>query len=68
MFSGQNLNAAGGGSWAQAKVTPAVHKGGVCQGGISCMSSGNDNRGLFDDFGVSASPATGRAPITCSDD
>ena len=68
VFFGQNLNVLGGGTWAQSKVTPVVHYGGVCQGGISCTSTGNDNRDLFDDFGVAASPATGMASITYSDD
>ena len=45
-----------------------VHHGEVCQGGVSCMSSGKDNRDLYDDFGVAASPATGLASITYSDD
>jgi hypothetical protein len=64
----QNLNVLGGGSWAQSTVTPVVHFGGVCQGGIGCTSQGNDNRDLFDDFGVAASPTTGLASITYSDD
>jgi len=68
VFFSQNLNVLGGGTWAQAKVTPVVHHGGVCQGGVSCTSSGNDNRDLYDDFGVAASPATGMASITYSDD
>lgn len=68
VFFSQNPNVLGGGSWAQAKVTPVVHHGGVCQGGVSCTSSGNDNRDLFDDFGVAASPVTGLASITYSDD
>jgi hypothetical protein len=68
VFFTQNLNVLGGGSWAQAAVTPVVHFGGVCQGGVSCTSNGNDNRDLFDDFGVAASPATGLASITYSDD
>ena len=68
VFLSQNLNVLGGGAWSQVKVTPVVHFGGVCQGGISCTSSGNDNRDLFDDFGVAASPVTGLASITYSDD
>lgn len=56
-----------GATWSQAKVTPVAHHGEVCQGGVSCMSSGNDNRDLYDDFGVAASPVTGLAPITYSD-
>jgi hypothetical protein len=68
VFFTQNRNVLGGGSWAQAKVTPVVHHGGVCQGGVTCASNGNDNRDLYDDFGVAASPATGLASITYSDD
>jgi hypothetical protein len=68
VYFSQNLNVLGGGSWTQADVTPVVHFGGVCQGGVSCTSTGNDNRDLFDDFGVAASPTTGLASITYSDD
>jgi uncharacterized protein YfiM (DUF2279 family) len=68
VFFTQNLSALSGGSWTQAKVTPVVHKGGVCQGGVTCTSNGNDNRDLYDDFGVAASPVTGLASITYSDD
>ena len=68
VFFAQNLKVLGGGSWTQAAVTPVVHDGGVCQGGISCTSNGNDNRDLFDDFGIAASPVTGMASITYSDD
>ncbi|HEX9515546.1 MAG TPA: hypothetical protein VF940_05145 [Streptosporangiaceae bacterium] len=68
VFFSQNLNVLGGGTWTQSKATPVVHYGGVCQGGVTCSSSGNDNRDLFDDFGVAASPVTGMASITYSDD
>jgi hypothetical protein len=68
VFFSQNLGVLGGGSWTQATATPVDHYGGVCQGGISCSSSGNDNRDLYDDFGVAASPTTGLASITYSDD
>ncbi len=68
VFFSQNLNVLGGGSWTQAKATPVVHYGGVCQGGVTCTSNGNDNRDLYDDFGLAASPATGMASITYSDD
>ncbi len=64
----QNLNALGGGSWNQQIVTGVVHYGGVCQGGVTCTSSGNDNRDLYDDFGVAVSPVTGMASITYSND
>jgi hypothetical protein len=66
----QNLKALANGPWKQVQVTGVVHEGGVCQGGISCSlsSTGNDNRDLYDDFGVAASPTTGMASITYSDD
>jgi hypothetical protein len=35
---------------------------------VTCTSSGYDNRDLYDDFGVAASPTTGMASITYSDD
>jgi len=50
------------------QVTGVVHYGGVCQGGITCSSVGNDNRDLYDDFGVAVSPVTGMASIAYSDD
>jgi hypothetical protein len=68
VFFSQNLNILGNGSWTQTAATPVVHYGGVCQGGIGCTSTGDDNRDLYDDFGVAASPATGLASITYSDD
>ncbi len=68
VFFSQNRHVLAGGTWTQVKATPVVHHGGVCQGGISCTSNGNDNRDLYDDFGVAASPTTGMASITYSDD
>lgn len=68
VFFAQNLNVLAGGSWTQTAASPVVHDGGVCQGGVSCTSNGNDNRDLFDDFGIAASPVTGMASITYSDD
>lgn len=64
----QNLDATGDGTWQEQVATDVVHYGGACEGGVSCTSSGNDNRDLYDDFGVAASPATGLASITYSDD
>lgn len=68
VFMAQNLRALSGGHWAQYEVTPVVHYGGVCQGGVSCTATGNDNRDLYDDFGVAASSSTGLASIAYSDD
>ncbi len=64
----QNLNVLGGGSWHQQIVTDVVHYGGVCQGGVTCTSTANDNRDLYDDFGVAVSPVSGMASITYSND
>jgi hypothetical protein len=39
-------------------------RGAVCQNGDGCA----DSRDLYDDFGVAASPTSGRASIVYSDD
>jgi hypothetical protein len=48
----------------QVAASPVNHRGGVCEGGVSCTG----NRDLYDDFGVAASPRTGRVSIVYSDD
>jgi hypothetical protein len=69
VYLAQDTSVLTGGPWAQYLVTASpVHRGGVCQGGVSCTSTGNDNRDLYDDFGVAASPKTGLASIAYSDD
>ncbi len=68
VFFAQDLNAVGGGRWQQQQVTGVVHYGGVCQGGVGCSSNGNDNRDLYDDFGVAVSPTTGLASIAYTSD
>ncbi len=68
VFFSQDLKVLKGGGWTQHQVTPVVHYGGVCQGGVSCTTNGNDNRDLYDDFGVAVSPTTGLASIAYSDD
>ncbi len=61
----QNLKATTAGSkFTQMQVTPVIHTGAVCEGGVSCTG----NRDLYDDFGVSANPVTGLASIVYSDD
>jgi hypothetical protein len=50
--------------FTQARVTPPIHFGGICEGGISCTG----NRDLYDDFGVAASPMTGLASIVYTSD
>lgn len=51
---------------SQSQATPVVHQGGVCEGGIGCGP--NDNRDLYDDFGVEVNPVTGYASIAYSED
>lgn len=51
-------------AWTQQTASPVVHKGGVCESGVTCTG----NRDLYDDFGVAASPTTGFASIIYSDD
>ncbi|MGH3008726.1 MAG: hypothetical protein ACRDLM_04885 [Gaiellaceae bacterium] len=61
----QNLHALKPGSkWNRFTASPVIHKGGVCESGVTCTG----NRDLFDDFGVAASPVTGLASIVYSDD
>jgi hypothetical protein len=64
IYFAQNLAATSGGSFKQVAATPVIHTGGVCEGGVTCTG----NRDLYDDFGVAASPTTGMASITYSDD
>jgi hypothetical protein len=64
-YFAQNLDATRPHShFTQVRVTPVVHMGAVCEGGISCSG----NRDLFDDFGVAASPTTGMASIAFTED
>jgi hypothetical protein len=53
-----------GSTWTRHTATPIVHRGGVCESGVTCTG----NRDLYDDFGVAASPRTGLASIVYSDD
>jgi hypothetical protein len=65
----QNLSATKpGSSFTETTATPVVHLGGVCEGGIACLGDNTQNRDLYDDFGVAASPTTGLASIIYSDD
>ena len=68
VFFAQSLSTLTGGQWVEEQVTDVVHYGGICQGGISCTSNGNNNRDLYDDFGVAFSPTTGLASIAYSND
>ncbi len=61
----QNLAATTPGSaFSEVAASPTNHYGAVCQGGVGCTG----NRDLYDDFGVAASPTTGRASVIYSDD
>jgi hypothetical protein len=65
----QNLSATkAGSSFTETTSTPIVHLGGVCEGGVTCLGDNTQNRDLYDDFGVAASPTTGLASIIYSDD
>ena len=61
VYFAQNLNQSVTG-WSTTQVVP-VHKGEVCEGGISC----NGGRQLYDDFGVDTDPS-GWAHIAYSHD
>jgi hypothetical protein len=65
----QNLNATSATStFTNSTASPAVHLGGVCRGGVACTGDNTHNRDLYDDFGVAASPVTGKASIIYSID
>ena len=65
VYMAQNTNVfADPTGFVQQVASPVNHYGGVCESGVSCTG----NRDLYDDFGVAASPVTGRASIVYSDD
>jgi hypothetical protein len=64
VYMAQNLSATGSGGFTQVAVTPIIHFGGVCEGGVTCTG----NRDLYDDFGIAVVPGTGLASIIYSDD
>lgn len=65
VYMAQNLNAISNPSgFTQTQVTGTIHEGPVCTNGSGCQSY----RGLFDDFGVTVSPATGLANIVYDND
>lgn len=68
VFFAQNLKATSSASFSQVQVTGTIHTGPVCESGVLCSASTSD-RDLYDDFGVSASPANGGlASIIYTDD
>jgi hypothetical protein len=65
VFFAQNLNAFSNPTgFTQQAATGIIHHGPVCLNGSNCQSY----RGLFDDFGVTADPATGMATIVHDND
>lgn len=65
VYMAQNLNVLSSPTgFNQVAVTGTVHEGPVCTNGSNCQSY----RGLFDDFGVTASPTTGLATIVYNND
>src|SRR6267143_1253365 len=55
-----------GSTFTQVAASGTIHFGDVCEGGISCGDG--QNRDLLDDFGVAASPTTGKAAIIYTSD
>ena len=67
VFFAQNLQATTlGSSFTQVQASGIVHRGDVCELGAGCNAP--MNRDLLDDFGVAASPTTGRAAIIYTSD
>jgi hypothetical protein len=68
VYFSQNLNALTPGStFTQvAASSRIVHYGDVCEQGAGC--TGSQNRDLLDDFGIAASPTTGKAAIIYTSD
>jgi hypothetical protein len=65
VYLAQNLHALRAGShFHQVIASPVNHRGAVCESGVGCTG----NRDLYDDFGIAASPKTGRASIVYTDD
>jgi hypothetical protein len=67
VYFAQNLQATTpGSSFTTVKASGIIHYGGICEGGVTCTAPAN--RDLLDDFGVAASPTTGRAAIIYTSD
>ena len=65
VYFAQNLNALTPNSpFTQVAASGIIHYGGVCEAGVTCSG----NRDLLDDFGVAASPTTGKAAIIYTSD
>ncbi|HTD19651.1 MAG TPA: hypothetical protein VK667_08990, partial [Ktedonobacteraceae bacterium] len=65
VYFAQNLNALTPNSpFTQVAVSGIIHYGGVCEAGVTCSG----NRDLLDDFGVAASPTSGKAAIIYTSD
>jgi hypothetical protein len=64
VYFSQNLAATTSNVWSQVKASGIIHYGGVCESGVTCTG----NRDLLDDFGVAASPTTGKAVIIYTSD
>src|SRR5712692_5395542 len=65
VYFAQNLNALTPNSpFTQVAASGIIHYGGVCEAGVTCSG----NRDLLDDFGVAASPTSGKAAIIYTSD
>lgn len=69
VFMAQTMNALSGSpTFAVRPISPVVHRAGVCEAGVSCTSNGEDNRDLYDDFGIALNHQTGNVVVTYSSD
>ena len=67
VYFAQNVQASTPGTaFIQMAASGVIHYGDVCELGTGCSSS--QNRDLLDDFGVAASPTTGKAAIIYTSD
>lgn len=69
VFMAQSTNAlAGKPAFVEMPITPVVHRGGLSEAGLTGPAGGEDNRDLFDDFGIAVNPTNGLASVAYTSD
>jgi hypothetical protein len=69
VFMAQSTNALSSNpTFTEAPISPVVHRAGVSEAGVTSISDGEDNRDLYDDFGVTVNPKTGLASVAYTTD
>lgn len=69
VFMAQTTNALSGNpTFVEHPISPVVHRAGVSEAGVSSVANGEDNRDLFDDFGVTYNPLNGLATVSYTTD